>query len=90
MLEQVEITQVIQYDEWRWKVSYGMPAHGKDFWGKKAEEREKKEGSVKSRRKRFSFRRRDRDREKERREVATDAGAPPKTPSTPVGATRRH
>jgi len=97
LLEQVEITQVIQFDEWRWKVSYGMPAHGKDFWGKKAEEREKKEGSVKTSRKRFSWKRsRRRDKEKGEEDVRSVAGVSstlgwgnpnePKTPNTP----RRH
>ena len=61
LLEAVEITQVVKFDEWRWKVSYGMPAHGKDFWGRKAEEREEGEASLKGegrkKRKRFSWRR---------------------------------
>ena len=57
--------QKVQYDEWRWKVSYGMPAYGKDYWGRKAEEREKlekeggkdgsREGDLRMR-KRFSWR----------------------------------
>lgn len=70
LLEQVEISQVVRFDEWKWKVSYGLPAHGKDFWSRKAEEREKteaaslkKEGGKK--RKRFSLRRKSRRREGE-------------------------
>ena len=42
-MSRIEATQVVKFDEWRWKVSYGMPAHGKDFWGRRADEREKKE-----------------------------------------------
>lgn len=30
----------VQFDEWRWRVSYAMPSTGKDFWGRKADERE--------------------------------------------------
>ena len=36
LLGKLEQNQVM-YEDWRWKVSYGMPAHGKDFWGDKAE-----------------------------------------------------
>jgi len=44
-----EEAQVVKFDEWRWKVSYGMPTHGKDYWGRKADEREEEEAaSVKS------------------------------------------
>lgn len=51
---------MVKFDEWRWKVSYGMPVHGKDFWGRKAEEREEREASLRDegrkKRKRFSWR----------------------------------
>jgi len=40
LLSSVEQTQEVRFDEWKWKVSYGMPAHGKAQWTKKAEERE--------------------------------------------------
>ena len=42
-MSRIETTQVVKFDEWRWKVSYGMPAHGKDFWGRRADEREQRE-----------------------------------------------
>lgn len=66
LLAQVEVAQVVKFDEWRWKVSYGMPAHGKDFWGRKAEEREEREEREREglgregskRRKRWSLKRR--------------------------------
>lgn len=91
------MTQVVKFDEWRWKVSYGMPVHGKDFWGKKADEREKREeGSVKGKRKRFSWRRRSRRKGREKGEVdeagSLGSGNPnemPTTPSTPF-TPRRH
>jgi hypothetical protein len=35
--------QAIEYDEYKWKVSYGLPTHGLDFWGKRAAERERRE-----------------------------------------------
>lgn len=49
----------VVYEDWRWKVSYGMPAHGKDFWGRKAEERERleKETGKRSKRSVISWRR---------------------------------
>ena len=52
LLSRIEIMQVIKYDEWQWKVSYGMPAHGKDFWGKKADERVRLEQETGKRTKR--------------------------------------
>jgi hypothetical protein len=52
---QIEQAQVVKFDEWRWKVSYGMPTHGKDYWGKKAEEREEEVASMKSRTKKQRF-----------------------------------
>jgi len=30
----------VRFDEWRWKVSYGLPPHGKDYWTKKMEDKE--------------------------------------------------
>jgi hypothetical protein len=44
LLHDIEVKQVVKFDEWQWKVSYGMPSNGgKDYWGKKAEEREQEE-----------------------------------------------
>lgn len=60
MLTRIEESQKIKFDEWRWKVSYGMPAHGKDFWGRKADERarlEKETGKRKRKSLRFSWKR---------------------------------
>ena len=59
-MDRIEISQAVKYDEWRWKVSYGMPAHGKDFWGRKADERaelEAKTGKRTRKALRFSWRR---------------------------------
>jgi hypothetical protein len=81
LLHEIEVKQVVKFDEWQWKVSYGMPSGGgKDYWGKKAEERQLQENNRPSelasptrRRssKRFSWRRHKR--------TKTDAGD--KTPS---------
>lgn len=60
LLHRIEVDQTIKFDDWRWKVSYGMPAHGKDFWGRKAEERarlEKETGKTKRKSGRFSWKR---------------------------------
>lgn len=39
-----EEAQVVKFDEWKWKVSYGMPAHGgKDYWSLKADAREEEQ-----------------------------------------------
>ena len=60
LMDRIEISQAVKYDEWRWKVSYGMPAHGKDFWGRKADERaelEAKTGKRTRKALRFSWRR---------------------------------
>ncbi|OQO04239.1 hypothetical protein B0A48_10850 [Cryoendolithus antarcticus] len=38
--------QTVKYDEWKWNVSYGMPSHGKDYWGRKADEREEEAKSL--------------------------------------------
>jgi len=46
-MSHIEETQTVKFDEWRWKVSYGMPAHGKDFWGRRADEREQREQQEK-------------------------------------------
>ena len=54
MLEKLEQNKVV-YEDWRWKVSYGMPEHGKDFWGRKAEERERLERETGKRTKRSMF-----------------------------------
>jgi hypothetical protein len=43
LMSRIEAVQTVKFDEWRWKVSYGMPAHGKDFWGRRADEREQRE-----------------------------------------------
>lgn len=42
-MSSMEALQTVKFDEWKWKVSYGMPAHGKDFWGRRADEREERE-----------------------------------------------
>ena len=60
LLTRIEARQKIHYDEWRWKVSYGMPAHGKDIWGKKADERAQLEQETGKRQRRsllFSWKR---------------------------------
>lgn len=63
LMSHLEAAQVVKFDEWKWKVSYGMPAHGKDFWSRKAEQREeeKKQEEMQSARnnksKRFSLKR---------------------------------
>jgi hypothetical protein len=57
-MSRLEQNKVV-YEDWRWKVSYGMPAHGKDFWGTKAEERERLEKETGKRTRRsgiFSWR----------------------------------
>ena len=57
-MSRLEQNKVV-YEDWRWKVSYGMPEHGKDFWGKKAEERERLEKETGKRTRRsgiFSWR----------------------------------
>lgn len=46
LMSGLEAAQTVKFDEWKWKVSYGMPAHGKDFWGRRAEEREKREKEL--------------------------------------------
>ncbi|SMR45358.1 unnamed protein product [Zymoseptoria tritici ST99CH_3D1] len=65
LLLEIEEKQVVKFDEWQWKVSYGMPSNGgKDYWGKKAEEREQEEKrrmsevstSTRRKSKRFSWR----------------------------------
>ncbi|EMC93421.1 hypothetical protein BAUCODRAFT_76313 [Baudoinia panamericana UAMH 10762] len=63
ILGRVEQCQVVTYDEYKWKVSYAMPAHGKDFWTRKMEEKEAKETEERKqqkdmeKRKRFSWKR---------------------------------
>ena len=72
----------MKFDEWQWKVSYGLPGQGgKDYWTKKAEEREEKEQEKKdnSRRKsqkRFSWRR-------SKRKTKVPVAESPRTPATP-------
>lgn len=51
LLRKLESNKVV-YEDWRWKVSYGMPKHGKDFWGRKADERERLERETGKRTKR--------------------------------------
>lgn len=60
LLQRIDAEQAISYDEAKWKVSYGMPSHGLDLWGKRAAERERLEketGKRKRRNGRFSWRR---------------------------------
>ncbi|OQO06274.1 hypothetical protein B0A48_08862 [Cryoendolithus antarcticus] len=47
----LEQQQTVKYDEWKWKVSYGMPSHGKDYWGRKADEREEEAKSMREKEK---------------------------------------
>lgn len=57
-ISDIEETQKIRFDDWKWKVRYGMPAYGKDYWSRKAEERERLEkeaGKKKRRSARFSW-----------------------------------
>jgi hypothetical protein len=61
LLARIDAAQAITYNEVKWKVSYGMPSHGLDFWGKRAQEREQmeKETGNRSRKSgRWSWRRR--------------------------------
>ncbi|TKA31792.1 hypothetical protein B0A50_01871 [Salinomyces thailandicus] len=37
MLSRIERTTRVDFDEWRWKVSYAKPLHGKDYWTNKME-----------------------------------------------------
>jgi len=60
MLGRIERAQKVEYDEWRWKVSYALPLRGKDYWTKKMEDKEKAEREFQSdvkKRKRFSWKR---------------------------------
>lgn len=54
LMSAIEAVQTIKFDEGKWRVSYGMPVHGKDFWGRRADERElrerEREGRVEARR----------------------------------------
>jgi hypothetical protein len=47
LMSQIVAVQTIRFDEGKWRVSYGMPAHGKDFWGRRADEREQRERKIK-------------------------------------------
>jgi hypothetical protein len=47
LMRGIEAIQTIKFDEGKWRVSYGMPAHGKDFWGRRADEREQRERKTK-------------------------------------------
>ena len=65
---------MVKYDECKWKVSYGLPAHGKDLWSRKAEERDRLEretGKRTRRRDRFSWR-----RSKRKSKASDDAAGP--------------
>jgi len=42
-MSQIEAVQEVRFDAWKWKVSYSLPAHGKDFWSRRADEREQRE-----------------------------------------------
>ena len=46
-MSQIVAVRTIRFDEGKWRVSYGMPAHGKDFWGRRADEREQRERKIK-------------------------------------------
>lgn len=56
MLGRIERTQRVEYDDWRWKVSYALPLHGKDYWTAKMEKMEaEKEKEVVRKSRRFSI-----------------------------------
>ncbi|KAK5117626.1 hypothetical protein LTR62_005049 [Meristemomyces frigidus] len=60
MLGRIEECQQVTFDEYRWRVSYAMPDHGKDFWTRRMEDKAKeeeqsKEDTLKQKRKRFSL-----------------------------------
>ncbi|RMY49450.1 hypothetical protein D0865_07478 [Hortaea werneckii] len=64
MLSRIERTTRVEFDEWKWKVSYALPLHGKDYWTTKmeklAEEEQKKSQEQLGRKKslkRFSWKR---------------------------------
>lgn len=64
MLSRIERTTKVEFDEWKWKVSYALPLHGKDYWTTKmeklAEEEQKKSQEHLGRKKslkRFSWKR---------------------------------
>lgn len=38
-----ESSQTVTYDEWQWKVSYGLGSDGKDYWAKRMEDKKRKE-----------------------------------------------
>lgn len=67
MLRRIDWCQQVEFDEYKWKVSYAMPAHGgKDYWTKKMEEKaaeedkkERESRKVKDK-KRFSWKRKSR------------------------------
>lgn len=46
LMSQIEAVQEVRFDAWKWKVSYSLPAHGKDFWSRRADEREQKEREI--------------------------------------------
>ncbi|KAF7196530.1 hypothetical protein HII31_02258 [Pseudocercospora fuligena] len=88
LIRDIEEKQVVKFDEWQWKVSYGMPSHGgKDYWGKKAEEREAEERKKtepaaagrqkKSTLKRFSWRRSNKRKSERLREAHGDGDVTP-------------
>jgi hypothetical protein len=41
LMGRIEQNQVVTFDDWRWKVSYELPLHGKDYWTAKMEKMEK-------------------------------------------------
>lgn len=72
MLARIERTTRVEFDEWKWKVSYALPLHGKDYWTERMEKmeeearereaqmRKEKEKEIVSRKKslkRFSWKR---------------------------------
>ncbi|KAK5174358.1 uncharacterized protein LTR77_001438 [Saxophila tyrrhenica] len=81
LLKRIEASQAISFDEAKWKVSYGMPTSGLDFWGKKAQERQRLENeslrtAKKAKSVRFSWRRR---RRSENESVFADAASSTRT-----------
>lgn len=78
LMSHLEAAQVVKFDEWKWKVSYGMPAHGKDFWTRKAEQREeeKRQEEMQSSRRsnRFSRKRKSTRKSPKHKEREAEAG----------------
>ena len=86
LLQQIDESHAVRFDEWQWKVSYGLPGHGgKDYWSKKAEEREqmeqeRKDSNRRKSQKRFSWRR---SKRRKTNNAGVDSPVTPRTPMIP-------